>query len=131
MKKTKFLNCAPILIVKSIEKSVEYYMNQCGFEEPLFYGEQKTFCMIHRDLCELMLHQVEDPGEIKPHWKVVNNLWNIYYWVDDAKLLYDELRSRGAKIDYDLGVKEYGCLEFGIQDIDGYDIGFGQNIEHT
>ncbi|MBP9854075.1 MAG: VOC family protein [Candidatus Omnitrophica bacterium] len=129
MKKTKFLNCAPVLLVKNLEKSVAYYINQCGFEEPLFYGDQKIFCMLHRDLCELMLHQVEDPEQIKPHWKLVNGLWNIYYWVDDAKLLYDELRSRGVKIDYDLSVKEYGCLEFGIQDIDGYDIGFGQNIE--
>ena len=34
-----------------------------------------------------------------------------------------------ARIDYHLEEKAYGCLEFGIQDVDRYNIAFGQNLE--
>ena len=30
---------------------------------------------------------------------------------------------------YELCDQPYGCREFGIQDLDGYDIAFGQDIE--
>jgi hypothetical protein len=42
--------------------------------------------------------------------------------------LHAEFVKRGAQIDYGLGVKDYGIKEFGIQDLDGHDIAFGQRI---
>jgi len=53
------------------------------------------------------------------------------FGVDDADSLYKELVelvAAGAKFDYGLGTKPYGILEFGIQDLDGHDIRFGQRI---
>jgi uncharacterized glyoxalase superfamily protein PhnB len=55
-------------------------------------------------------------------------MWNAYFWVDDVDALYQEFVAAGAKIDYGLGNKPYGIREFGIQDLDGHDIGFGQPI---
>jgi len=55
-------------------------------------------------------------------------IWNVYFWVDDVDALFAELKGRGAKIDYGLGNKPYGIREFGVQDLDGHDIGFGQPI---
>jgi hypothetical protein len=55
-------------------------------------------------------------------------MWNVYFWVSDADALPAEFRKRGASIDYDVHDKPYGIREFGIQDLDGYDIGFGQPI---
>ena len=56
-------------------------------------------------------------------------MWNVYFWVDDAAKIYEEMKQSGAIIDYHLEEKDYGCLEFGIQDLDGYDIAFGQILE--
>ena len=50
-------------------------------------------------------------------------------WVSDVDALHSEFVSRGAKIDYGLCNQSYGCREFGIQDLDGHDIGFGQVIK--
>jgi hypothetical protein len=55
-------------------------------------------------------------------------LCSVYFWVDDVEAMYSELRERGAKIDYELSDKPYGCREFAIQDLDGHDIAFGQCI---
>jgi hypothetical protein len=56
-------------------------------------------------------------------------MWDIYFWVDDVDAIYEELRERGAIIDYHLGVKPYGVKEFGVQDVDDHDIGFGQVLD--
>ena len=76
-----------------------------------------------------MLREVQDVSFIVPHYKVVENLWNVYFWVDDVEALYREVKGRGARIDYELCNQPYGCREFGVQDLDGYDIAFGQDID--
>ena len=75
-----------------------------------------------------MLKQVDDPAQIVPRWKVSAGLWDMYFWVDDVAAIYRELTARGAKIDYGLCDQPYGCREFGIQDLDGHDVGFGQEM---
>ena len=129
MNKPKIIGSAPILLVKDVEKSANYYRDKVGFSYDRFWGKPPGFCILHRDGFHLMLSRVEDPKHIVPHYKVVKNMWNVYFWVDDAQKMYDELVASGAKIDYHLEVKDHGCLEFGIQDLDGYDIAFGQNID--
>lgn len=47
----------------------------------------------------------------------------------DAVALHAEVLASGAKIDYAPCNQSYGCREFGIQDLDGHDIGFGQPIK--
>ena len=84
-----------------------------------------------RDGYIVMLSQVDDRKHIVPHYKVVPNMWNVYFWVDDVEAVYVELKERGATIDYELGIKEYGVKEFGVQDVDGYDIAFGQDLEDS
>ena len=128
MNRSKILGCAPILLVKDVEKSANYYRDKVGFTYDRFWGDPPGFCILNRDGFNLMLSRVNDFAHIVPHYKVVKNMWNVYFWVDDAKRCYDEMVASGATIDYNLEEKDYGCLEFGIQDLDGYDIAFGQEL---
>jgi uncharacterized glyoxalase superfamily protein PhnB len=117
---------APVLLVADVVKSANYFCDCVGFTDPNFFREPPTFCILHRDEHHLMLAQVDDPSQIVPHWKIRDKTWNIYFWVDDAETLYAELQEKGAKIDFELYDAPYGCKEFGIQDLDGHDIAFGQ-----
>ena len=123
----KITASAPVLLVSDVEASAKYFRDCVGFKYDRFYGDPPHFCITDRDGHFLMLAKA-DPGQITPYWKVVHGTWNAYFWVDDAKALHDELVAAGAKIDYGLGAKPYGILEFGIQDLDGHDIGFGQPV---
>ena len=76
----------------------------------------------------VMVKQIADHKHIVPRWTISSGLWDMYFWVDDVDVLYKEFVERGAKIDYGLCDQPYGCREFGTQDIDGHDIGFGQEI---
>ena len=40
-----------------------------------------------------------DEKTIIPHYRVVDRMWDVYFWVDDVELIYRELESRGATID--------------------------------
>jgi uncharacterized glyoxalase superfamily protein PhnB len=119
---------APVLLVKDVVAAANYYRDALGFSYEKIWGEPPDFVILWRDGMAIMLQQVSDPRLVVPHWTVAENMWNIYFWVSDADALYQELISRGAKIDYTLCDKPYGCREFGVQDLDGHDIGFGQKI---
>jgi predicted enzyme related to lactoylglutathione lyase len=125
----KIIGQAPILLVQDVEAAADYYRDQVGFSYERFWGEPPGFCILERDGFSLMLSRVEDERHVVPHWTVVDKMWNVYFWVDDVEALYAELVERGARIDYDLCDQAHGCREFGIQDLDGYDIAFGQNID--
>ncbi len=126
MKKGKVIGSAPVLLVADVVKAAHYYRDKLGFTFDRFWGDSPNFCMVERDHHILMLSQVDDPKKIVPHFKLVEKMWNVYFWVDDVEAIYREFKEKGATIDYELGVKDYGVKEFGIQDLDGYDLAFGQ-----
>ena len=125
----KILASAPVLLVADVQASAVYYRDKLGFSFERFWGEPPCFCMPARDRHVVMLSQVDDPRRIVPHYKIVANMWNAYFWVDDVELIFQELKQRGATIDYELCNQPYGVREFGVQDLDGYDIAFGQDLD--
>lgn len=116
---------APVIFVRDVVAAEAYYRERLGFELGRLYNDPPDFCIQSRDGCTVML--AKSPV-VTPHWQVVRNTWTAYFWVDDARALYDEMVGRGATIDYGLGLKPYGVLEFGVQDLDGHDLGFGQVV---
>ena len=125
----KLIASSSVLLVKNVVNAANHYREAMGFEYTKFWGDPPSFVILHRDGMYVMLKQVIDPNLIVPHWTVSDKLWNIYFWVSDVDGLYSEFVRRGAKIDYGLCNQSYGCREFGTQDLDGYDIGFGQVIQ--
>ena len=123
-----FTSSAAVLLVRDVVAAANYYRDQLGFAYDGFFHDPPDFCILRRDGCHLMLKQVIDSQHIVPHWTVSRGVWNVYFWVTDAEALYHELKARGARIDYDLCMQPYGCREFGIQDLDGYDVAFGQLV---
>jgi catechol 2,3-dioxygenase-like lactoylglutathione lyase family enzyme len=128
MTKATLVEQAPVLLVSDLPASVDYWRDCLGFKARV-YGEPPDFAILKRDTCFVMLAQAPDGHIIVPHWKIRDKTWNAYFWVDDAIKLHDEFLASGAKIDYTPGKQPYGVLEFGIQDLDGHDISFGQDLE--
>ncbi len=124
----KLISAAPVLFVRDVRASAGHYRDAMGFRFDGFHGDPPSFVILRRDALHLMLKTAPDPSAIVPRWKVSPGLWDAYFWVDDVEALYKEFRERGAKIDYELCDQPYGCREFGTQDIDGHDLGFGQDL---
>ncbi len=124
----RIVGSAPILLVRDVIAAANYFRDRLGFAYDRFWGEPPGFCMVSRDEHVVMLSQAPASATIVPHWRVVEKMWDVYFWVDDVAAIHRELVERGAIIDYGLGVKAYGVTEFGVQDLDDHDIAFGQII---
>lgn len=126
MPTARITGSAPVLLVKDVLTAAAYYRDKLGFSDQSLYGTPVNFAILRRDTLTVMLGQAEDDGPIVPNWKRSHGLWNVYFWVDDVETIYAEFQASGAIIDYTLSIKNYGVKEFGVQDLDGYDIAFGQ-----
>jgi hypothetical protein len=127
----KITASAPILLVKDILQSAAYFRDKLGFTDQNLFGSPTNFAIIRRDGIAVMLAQLGEGQSVKPYWQVVDKMWNIYFWVDDADALYAEFGKSGAIIDYTIYNTPWGVREFGVQDLDDHDIAFGQIIRNS
>jgi uncharacterized glyoxalase superfamily protein PhnB len=127
-KRARLTHSAPVLFVRDVCVAAEHYRDAMGFSFGKIWGDPPSFVILARDSMHVMLKQIDDHTRIAPRREVSAGLWDMYFWVDDVEALYQEFVNRQAKIDYALCDQPYGCREFGTQDIDGHDIGFGQVV---
>jgi len=128
MKKAKLTGSAQIFLVKDVLATSDYYREKMGFECTLL-GEPVQFCIAGRDNHHLMLAQADNEQSSSSRYKSIPDMWDAYFWVDDIEALYVELDQRGVMIDYGLKLAQYGVKEFGVKDLDGYEIAFGQVVK--
>ena len=125
----KITDQANVLVTKDYSAAVAYWRDKLGFSISSQYGEPPQFAILKRDNAFVMIGAAKTDAVITPHWKQRDGLWNAYFWVDDARSFFDEMKGRGAIIDYELEDKPYGVREFGVRDLDDHDIGFGQVLD--
>jgi uncharacterized glyoxalase superfamily protein PhnB len=124
----RFTGSAAVLLVRDVQKALEHYRDALGFTPIVATPEPPTFALLRRGEGAVVLQHADDPSVIVPYWTVQSKTSNVYFWVDDAESLYEEYQGRGAKIDWALYDTPWGTREFGVQDIDGYDLAFSQAL---
>lgn len=127
--KARIVEQANVLLVGDLTASVRWFEDRLGFSRRGVWGDPPDFAILRRDAAFVMLSQAPTDHVVTPYWRTKDKLWNAYFWVDDARAMHAELTERGAAIDYGLCEQPYGVLEFGVQDLDGHDIAFGQDLE--
>lgn len=131
MSKARITASATVLIVADVLAAANHYRDKLGFNDIRLYGDPPYFCMAARDGHTIMLARADAPERILPNWKIQGSTSNIYFWVDDIDALYVEYQASGATIDFTLYNTPWGTREFGVQDVDGYDITFGHVIRRA
>jgi catechol 2,3-dioxygenase-like lactoylglutathione lyase family enzyme len=106
-------NIQPILSVRDMALSIEFYVHKLGFKEAE-WGDN-NFTSISRDNCGIYLCRGEqgNPGT-----------WIWIGFDGDIHLLYDELKSKGVKIRQG-PVNHPWAIEMQVEDPDGHVIRFG------
>ena len=115
----------PVLLCSDIERTAAWLRDALGFETEQ-HGEPANFLIGKRDGQRIMYALTEQ--RIVPNWQIVENMWNVYLRTPDVDAMYAEMAERGTAIDYTICNQPWGMREFGVQDPDGHDIGFGQPI---
>ena len=124
----QLLRSAPYFPVHDLEASALHYERVFGFHRDYLGGSPPQFAILSRDGHAIMLRLVPGSSRIVPN-EAQGGTWDVFFWVHDARELYEELRRKGAEFAYEPVVRqEYRMLEFAARDRDGHVLGFGQDL---
>jgi predicted enzyme related to lactoylglutathione lyase len=104
------------LHVPDVRASATYYRDVLGFNWD--FGDD-TYAVVWRD--NSAIHFVRDEGTPKGV--------HLFQWVKDIDTYYSEVVDRGADVASEPKNQSYGVREFGVRDVNGVGIVFGQDID--
>ena len=117
------IRSAPILQVRDVLRSRDFYTEKLGFSSHGVWGEPPCFCIVGRGTVTIMLDASRDTGPLP-----VNQYWAAYVYVDDVETLHREYTAAGVEIPRQPEDMPYGCRDFDVRDSDGHLIAFGQDL---
>lgn len=104
----------PILNVRDVAASLDFYIDELGFERPWHWGDPPTFGGVRSADQEIQFCQ---DGQGHPGtWLAV--------WVDDVDAWYERLRTKAVDIRQPPTTFPWGVRELNVADPDGHRIRF-------
>jgi predicted enzyme related to lactoylglutathione lyase len=113
----QFVQGAAVLHVSDVAATAAFYRDVLGFTWD--FGDD-NYAVVWRD--NSAIHFVRD--DVSPVGV------HLFQWVKDVDAYYREIVDRGANIARAPADQPYGIREFGLRDVNGVGIVFGQDIEH-
>jgi predicted enzyme related to lactoylglutathione lyase len=112
----QFVQGAPVLHVTDVVATAAFYRDVLGFA--CDFGDER-YAVVWRD--NSAIHFVRDDASPRGV--------HLFQWVKDVDAYYREIVGRGADVREPTD-QPYGIREFGVRDLNGVAIVFGQDIEH-
>jgi predicted enzyme related to lactoylglutathione lyase len=113
----QFVQGAPVLHVSDVVATAAFYRDVLGF---IWDFGDESYAVVWRD--NSAIHFVRDDASPKGV--------HLFQWVKDVDAYYKEIVDRGADVAKEPTDQPYGIREFGLSDVNGVSIVFGQDIEH-
>ena len=105
-------------VVSDIDAAVEFYLNKLGFSLTFTWGEPRSFAGVVLDKMQMFLQR----GTPNPEGCSVS------FVVSDVDALYQFHRDNGVDVKVPIGDREYGLRDYGVRDLHGYTLNFGQHL---
>jgi catechol 2,3-dioxygenase-like lactoylglutathione lyase family enzyme len=122
-KTARLLGIAPQFLVDDLEGAIAYYREQLGFAVDFRHGG--FYASVSRDGIAIHLKCAPKTLGDRAHRRQHEHL-DAYIGVTGVAVLHDELRSRGARISKPLEARPWSCLDFYVEDPDGYILCFSE-----
>lgn len=123
METAKLSGPTMVLLVKNLEKSVEFYKD-LGFTYELVGGPDVQHVHMTRDSVTFILHPATKQEDVKPFSAVEGGLYFDAFCYTDVRRLLEEIKDKKINIVRGPDLNDF-FSEFTIEDIDGYRIAFG------
>ncbi len=118
----KLNTLTPLLRTKKLQETVDWYVNVLGFVNTDFVPDH-GFARVKLEGADIMF---AIPNEHMP-FEEPNLTGSLYINTNDADAWWGKLKDK-CKICYEIETFDYGMREFGIYDINGYLLQFGQQV---
>jgi uncharacterized glyoxalase superfamily protein PhnB len=119
------LGIKPQFLVDDLARSIDYYCQRLGFTLDFQYDD--FYASVSRDGCAIHLKAAPKTVADRAHRKQEEHL-DAHVAVSDAAVLHRELADRGALITQQLQEQPWSCLEFHVEDPDGYILCFSEAL---
>ena len=120
----EFQKIVPVLKVSDMQKSVAFYTDILGFavawrKENDGGGEN---CMLQAGAADVLLSTGSHLGD-KPTFT-----GTLYFQMAGVREFFERIKNR-VELVWPLETMDYGQMEFGIRDCDGYTLAFAETLE--
>jgi uncharacterized glyoxalase superfamily protein PhnB len=120
---THLTGIAPQFLVDNLDQAIAYYVDKLGFE--LDFRYQSFYAAVRRD--GFAIHLKEAPKlAAEREYRKQNEHLDAYISVSGIRGLFSELEMRGAQVLKPLEQRPWACLDFYVEDRDGYILCFSE-----
>ncbi len=123
---TRVIGIAPQFLVDDLDRAIAYYRDQLGFA--LDFQYESFYAAVSRDGFAIHLKCAPKSSANREH-KRQNEHLDAYVSVSGIYGLFTELQTRGAHILKPLEERPWACLDFYVEDPDGYILCFSEQKE--
>lgn len=120
---TRLMGIAPQFLVDDLDRAIAYYCSNLGFE--LGFKYQSFYASVTRDGFAIHLKCAPKLTADTEHRKQNEHL-DAYISVSGIRGLFSELEMRGAQVIKPLEERPWACLDFYVEDPDGYILCFSE-----
>ena len=120
---THLTGIAPQFLVDDLDRAIAYYCDKLGFRLDLVY--ESFYASVSRDGFAIHLKHAPKLAADREHRKQNEHL-DAYISVSGVRHLFSELEMRGAQVIKPLEERPWACLDFYIEDPDGYILCFSE-----
>ena len=114
---------APQFLVDDLDRAIAYYRDKLGFE--LDFKYQSFYAGVVRDGVTIHLKHAPKLVADREHRKQNEHL-DAYISVSGIQGLFSELHTRGADVIKPLEKRPWACVDFYVEDPDGYILCFSE-----
>ena len=120
---THLTGIAPQFLVDDLDRAIAYYCDQLGFE--LDFNYQSFYASVQRDGFAIHLKHAPKLAAEREHRKQHEHL-DAYISVSGIRNMFNALEMRGAQVTKPLEQRPWACLDFHVEDPDGYILCFSE-----
>lgn len=120
---TRLTGIAPQFLVDDLDRAIACYCDKLGFT--LEFKYQSFYAGVARDGFAIHLKHGEKVAGDREHRKKNEHL-DAYISVAGIRDLFQELETRGARVIRRLEERPWGCIDFYVEDADGYILCFSE-----
>ncbi len=120
---TRVTGIAPQFLVDNLDLAIAYYCDKLGFE--LNFKYESFYAAVTRDGFGIHLKCAPKLAADREHRKQNEHL-DAYVAVCGIRSLFSELKQRGAQVVKPLEERAWACLDFYVEDSDGYILCFSE-----
>jgi uncharacterized glyoxalase superfamily protein PhnB len=120
---TRLTGIAPQFLVDDLDRAIAHYCDKLGFELDFVY--ESFYAGVTRDGFAIHLKHAPKSAGDREHRKQNEHL-DAYISVSGIRALFSELEKRGAQVIKPLEQRPWACLDFYVEDPDGYILCFSE-----